>query len=174
MWVARCVVIGCVIVASTGCGDDTSEPTSEPTADSSGAAESPTDETVIEYRFGDASVEPQYERNYSLTIRADEVHVVIDSDGDVLADTRRPLAAPVWAELGDGIDSVAELDPGSVDGCDGGTTRSLIITAGADTIVDIEFDVCGSTDANTDAADQTDRFVQPVIDAIPDWDRLIR
>jgi hypothetical protein len=40
----------------------------------------------IVYRFGDASVPPQYHRSYTITVTAGQARVVVDSYGDVLAE----------------------------------------------------------------------------------------
>ncbi|MGH9214448.1 MAG: hypothetical protein ACRD2C_27835 [Acidimicrobiales bacterium] len=150
-------------VALGACGDD----------DSADARRSELSrDAVIEYRYGDSSVPPEFHRTYTLTIQPDEVHVVVDSYGDVLQDTTEPVPAEVWDDLAGNVDDLEQLDvDAGDDGCDGGTSRSIRVSDQGHTVVDTEFGVCG--DANDEAADQVDSFVQPVVDSIPDWDRLI-
>jgi hypothetical protein len=143
------------------CGDD----------DSSSGEVTLSDDAVIDYRYGDASVEPQYHRSYTLTIRSDEVHVVVDSYGDVLHDTTAPLPPEVWDGLVDDATAIAGLDVEEDDPCDGGTNRSITITDGDDTVLELDIPVCG--DASAETADRLDAYLQPVRDAIPDWDALL-
>lgn len=53
----------------------------------------------IVYHFQDASVPPPYHRSYVITVREGESHVVVDSYGDVLADTSYALSAAAWENL---------------------------------------------------------------------------
>lgn len=158
------VLSAVVMVGACGGDDDPAEPDRLQLSD----------QAVIEYHYGDSSVPPEYHRSFTLTIRRDEVHVVVDSYGDVLQDTTVPLPEPVWSELtgADSIGTIADLDvEGGDDGCDGGTSRSLDVTDQGDAVVATELSVCG--DLNGEAADRLDAYVQPVIDSIPDWERLV-
>lgn len=129
------------------------------------------DQAVIEYHYGDSSVEPQYHRSYTLTVSSDEVHIVVDSYGDVLHDTTAPVPAEVWTELVENGGELAAIDPDGDDSCDGGTSRSMTVTGGGEAVYDVSFGVCGGV--NRDAADRLDAYVAPVIEAIPDWETLV-
>jgi len=130
------------------------------------------DDAVIEYHYGDSSVEPEFHRSYTLTISSDEVHVVVDSYGDVLQDTTAPVPAEVWTGLVENVGELAAIDPDDGDdGCDGGTSRSMTVTDGGEAVYDVAFGVCGG--ANDAAADRLDAYVAPVTEAIPDWEALV-
>jgi hypothetical protein len=156
--------LGVVVVMALGlaaCGDDDDQAVAEIG-----------DNSVIEYHYGDASVEPESHRSYTLTISPDEVHVVVDSYGDVLQDTTVPLPAEVWTGLAENVGELAAIDSDDGgDGCDGGTSRSMSVTNGSDVVYDLELGVCGG--ANDDAADRLDAYVAPVIQAVPDWEALV-
>jgi hypothetical protein len=146
------------------CGDD------DDGGDAGGVTLS--DGAQITYHFGDSSVPPEFHRSYTLTIDAAEVHVVVDSYGDVLEDVTEPVPAEVWDALVDNLGTVTDLDAGDDDaGCSGGTSRSLVVTDQGDTVTDTAFSVCGG--ANDAPAATLDTYVQPVRDAIPNWTTLI-
>ena len=155
-----------LVLAVGGCGgdDDDDEP-SESTGELS-------DSATIEYHYGDSSVPPEYHRSYTLTITKDEVHAVVDSYGDVLHDVTEPLPAAVWAELRDTADTVLDLDiEEDAEPCAGGTTRGLEIDDGGTMLVDVSFGACGGS--NGEAETRVDRWIRPVIQAIPDWDSYL-
>ena len=130
------------------------------------------DDATIEYHYGDSSVPPEYHRSYTLTVTMDEVHAVVDSYGDVLHDVTEPLPPEVWDELtstaGDVLDLPVDED---VEPCAGGTTRRLMIEDGGETLVDVGFGACGGSNEEAEAA--LDRWIQPVIDAIPSFDTYL-
>jgi hypothetical protein len=148
---------------AAGCGDDDDDGPDDVAL---------SDDAQITYHFGDSSVPPEFHRSYTLTIDATEVHAVVDSYGDVLEDVTEELPAEVWDGLVAGAGTVALLDPSDDDeGCAGGTSREIEITDGDDTVAASAFSVCGG--ANEDTARTLDAYVQPVLDAIPNWDDLV-
>ena len=151
-----------VLALAAGCGDDDGPLTP--------ATLGP--EAVVEYRYGDASVPPQYHRSYTLTITRTEVHAVVDSYGDVLAETTVPLPAEVWDRLAARVARLSGIsDDDGDDGCTGGTSRELTVTDGDSVVVDADVSVCGGS--GSDDADRIDDAVAPVIAAIPDFDALV-
>jgi hypothetical protein len=150
-------------VGAVGCGG----------GDGDGDDVSLSDDAQITYHFGDASVPPEFHRSYTLTIDPTQVHAVVDSYGDVLGDVTEPLPADVWDRLVADIGTVAQLDTGgdADEGCAGGTSRSIEITDDGETVVEKDVYVCGG--ANEAPAATLDAYVQPVLDAIPDWDALV-
>jgi hypothetical protein len=173
------VVVGLALVVAAvgglaGCGgdDDTED---DANADDTVDGIELSDEAQITYHYGDSSVPPEFHRSYTLTIGATEVHAVVDSYGDVLGDVTVDLPAEVWDGLVADAGSVAALDAderdGEGEGCAGGTSRDLEIVDGGATVVARSFPVCGG--ANEAPAQALDAYVQPVLDAIPDWSALV-
>lgn len=89
--------------------------------------------TSFRYKFTDSSVPPPYHRSYVIDIENDTIHVVVNSYGDVLADTT--FEAPAAA-----LDTINNLliqhkivikKKHSKDnsGCTGGTTQSIAYAA---------------------------------------------
>ncbi len=89
--------------------------------------------TGFQYKFTDSSVPPPYHRSYVIDIDSDTIHVVVNSYGDILADTT--FEAPAEA-----LDTINNLliqhkivikKQSSKDnaGCTGGTTQSIAYTA---------------------------------------------
>jgi hypothetical protein len=127
---------------------------------------------VVTYHYGDSSVPPEFHRSYTVTVTRDEVHAVVDSYGDVVAEVTEPLPLAVWNDVVLGIEGVRDLavadDAGA---CAGGTSRELLAVEGPQTLVDLSFGVCG--DAGSDAAHEVDLVIAPVLDAIPGWSDLV-
>lgn len=59
--------------------------------------------TTVTLRFRDSSVPPEYHRSYVLTVSEGQVHVVVDSYGDVLHDVTKPLPNDDWAKFVHGL-----------------------------------------------------------------------
>ena len=111
-----------VVLALLGCGGGNDAPTDVPV--------SPADweeTTRIEYRFGDASVAPDYHRSYTITITDSTRTIAIDSYGDILLTRQYPNTPSDFQAFkeklsGKGIKTHKEKDSG---GCSGGTSESL-------------------------------------------------
>lgn len=146
------------VVMTAGCGGD--DDVSRPPADTARSEVS-----VVEFRYLDSSVPPQYHRSWTLTIEPDQVHVVVDSYGTVLADVHRPLPEGLWSKLGPVPESSFTADAG----CTGGTARVVRITEGGDTREAV-VESCGGQGA--EAAEALDAWVAPVVAAIEDWETL--
>lgn len=130
------------------------------------------DDAQITYAFGDASVPPEFHRSYTLTIDATEVHAVVDSYGDVVGEVTEDLPAEVWDGLVADVGSIADLDASDDDeGCAGGTSRSIQITDGGETVVVKEIYACGG--GNEGPATVLDAYIEPVLDTIPNWSELV-
>lgn len=163
VWSRRLVVAVAVTMSLAACGGNDDGSSSDQGLDDSG---------TIEYTYGDASVPPEYHRSYSLSVTRDDVHVVIDSYGDVLYDHVVPLPRATRNMLTDTRNPVFGLTPDEPDdGCAGGTTRTLRVSDRDGTVLDLDFGVCGGD--NEDAAEAVDAYIQPVLEAIPEWDSIV-
>jgi hypothetical protein len=158
-----------LVLLATACGDD---------GDTPPEIVSLSPEAVVEYRFGDSSVPPEFHRSYTLTISRDEVHAVVDSYGDVIGERTEPLPSEVWDDLTAGLDEVAAVQPSAADisGCVGGRSRDLEVTDEGETLVSTHLYICRDEEGdlhNEEEAEQIDAYVQPAIDLLPDWDELL-
>jgi hypothetical protein len=145
----------------TGCGED------EPASGNSDVS----DAAVIDYHYGDASVAPQFHRSYGLTITATSAHVVVDSYGDVLADETFDLDPETWDLMLARLDDLAAIRVDDGEDCAGGTSRSFTVTDGDETVLELDFAVCG--DVNTAAGEALDAAIAHVTEQIAGWSDLV-
>jgi len=154
---------GVLATAVAGCGDDAG---SAPSVDA--------DTAVVEYRFTDSSVPPEYHRSYTLTVAGGEARIVVDSYGDVLHDETAAVDDATWTALLDDVEQLDGLGDDPDDQCDGGTSHELQVTdrdhADGDPAVAAHVGVCGGS--GRDDADQVERAVQPALDLF-DMDLLL-
>jgi hypothetical protein len=87
------------------------------------------DVTRIVYRFGDASVPPEYHRSYTITVTKDKAEAAVDCYGDVLTRESVSISEAVFQKA---LDKVSESGIRAVEdpreesgGCTGGTTEVL-------------------------------------------------
>ena len=83
--------------------------------------------TKVEYRYGDASVAPDYHRSYTIAITDSSKVITIDSYGDILLKRQYPNTPTDFQAFKDllskqGITTHKETDSG---GCCGGTTEYI-------------------------------------------------
>ncbi len=111
------------------------------------------DDAVVSYRYNDSSVPPPYHRSVELTVTQDEARIVIDSYGDVLADETAPTPPEAWEQLGATLPDVQglEVDDPPEQGCAGGTSIQLSVTAGEDVLLDLAPEFCGGSNADLEA-----------------------
>lgn len=106
------------------------------------------DFTSIVYSYHDSSVSPEYQRSFDITVTAPtEIHVQVDSYGDILATDLFQLTDVDLNSLIKIINE-AELksgDSGSND-CDGGSSESLTISDSSGKVYSGNFDNCGGSE----------------------------
>ena len=134
-------------------------------ADEAGTSLDP-DSAVVEYRFTDASVPPEFHRSYTLTVREGEAAIVVDSYGDVLDEATATLDDAEWTALLDRAESVGDVGGEGGDDCSGGTARALRLTDAdhpeGDPALDVSVSVCGGDGGA--GADALEQVVDPVLD----------
>lgn len=83
--------------------------------------------TMIEYRYGDSSVAPDYQRNYVITVTDSTKSLVVDSYGDVLLTKHYPNTPSDFQALKDELSrqDIYKHEEREGDPCDGGTTEVL-------------------------------------------------
>ena len=127
------------------------------------------DDAVIEYRFNDSSVPPQYHRSYDLIVDRENTRIVVDSYGDILADTSVPTTDAVWNSLSAGFTDVENATSASSEaGCTGGTSSSVKVIAGDATLVDIFEERCG----DSPTTDVIDMWIAPARELLPPTSEL--
>jgi len=119
--------------------------------------------TQIEYRFNDSSLPPEYHRSYTVTADEGQVHIVVDSYGDVLHDETAALDDQTWLTLLSAAKNLGAVSSGEQDECPpGSTSRDLLISEAGDTpLLEIR-GVCeeqGSTEVQA-----IDTFVAPLLE----------
>lgn len=127
----------------------------------------------VVYEYGDASVEPQYHRSYTVDITPDSVHVVVDSYGDVLADTTYSLEGHRFEAL---LEELEKSELHSVDGsrpggCTGGTTEAFVLYGAEGLVLSGSVYHCGGEDYG-DLAGDLERAAGAVRGLVPALDEL--
>jgi hypothetical protein len=134
-----------------------------------GASEDPFDRAgSLEYRYNDASVDPEFHRSYTLSLvgGGDAAPAtgtfVVDAYGDVLHEADVTVEPDTWSAA---LDELASGDRDDVEvdgGCSGGTSRQLVIrSSGDDVALDRTVQVCGAEGG--DAADELDAAIAPLL-----------
>jgi hypothetical protein len=123
------------------------------------------------YRFIDASVAPQYNRNYTITVKPGEVHLVIDSYGNSLLDEKYKIKGKQWSTFVSAISNchLAEQVFGSNEGCTGGTSETFALNDGNGKTAKGMVDHCGgkTTGTITGNLDEAAKLFRKMV---PDFD----
>ncbi len=111
----------------------------------------------IIYRFGDASVPPEYHRSYTITVTPTQVRRITDSYGDVLEDQVGALDEEQFLALVASLraSGLGVVDSGDSDGCTGGTTETLEIVMDDGERSEGSVSHCGREDSGTLRGDLT-------------------
>ena len=126
---------------------------------------------AVKYHFQDSSVPPQYHRSYTIDFDRSQVHIVVDSYGDVLADRTAPMTETAWNTVSNNFASIRNVKVREPDeGCVGGTGFALTVNDAGATVFALQASVCGG--ANSDAARRVRDWVQPVRTLLPSLDEM--
>lgn len=126
---------------------------------------------TVNYHFQDSSVPPPYHRSYTLTFDRNQVHIVVDSYGDVLADRTAPMTEAAWNTVSNNFASIRNISVREPEqGCVGGTSFALTVNDAGATVFALQASVCGG--ANSDATRRVRDWVQPVRTLLPSLDEL--
>lgn len=131
--------------------------------------------TKITFSFHDSSVPPEYHRSYQIDVTASEVHIVVDSYGDILQDetyaiTKAQFDGVVQAFLDCKIKNCNLKDDG---GCTGGTGHSIERYEGENQVFKGYAYHCGKEDSG-DMCGDIDTFGNKVEELIPDMMSLLK
>jgi len=128
----------------------------------------------IVYRFGDASVPPEFHRSYEIRLTLDRVEVAVDSYGDVLATRSYQVSADqcedIVLSLRQNVTLRAQLEED--DGCTGGTSETITVSDGEKTIFSGTVYHCGGKDSGTLGGDVA-RFAEDIKRLTPDLKELL-
>lgn len=126
---------------------------------------------TVNYHFQDSSVPPPYHRSYTLTFDRNQVHIVVDSYGDVLADRTAPMTETAWNTVSNNFAAIRNISVREPEqGCVGGTSFALTVNNAGATVFALQASVCGG--ANSDATRRVRDWVQPVRTLLPSMDEL--
>ncbi len=131
--------------------------------------------TKIEYAFGDASVAPKYHRSYVVTATKDDIRIVVNSYGNILADTTFTMNKRKFKVL---TKKFTETEIKNINkttdnhGCSGGTTKSFTITEGEKTVLNGTVYNCGGAKFG-DLDGDVDSFSAAIIKYIPNIKTLL-
>lgn len=126
---------------------------------------------TVNYHFQDSSVPPPYHRSYTLTFDRNQVHIVVDSYGDVLADRTAPMTETAWNTVSNNFAAIRNISVREPEqGCVGGTSFALTVDDGGATVFALQASVCGG--ANSDATRRVRDWVQSVRTLLPSMDEL--
>lgn len=83
----------------------------------------------IDYHFSDSSVPPPYHRSYSISLKPESIHIVVDSYGDILTDTSMAFSTENFNTICDSFASfnIKTCEKTDSEGCTGGTGEQLIM-----------------------------------------------
>lgn len=131
--------------------------------------------TKIVYVYGDSSVPPQYHRSYTITITENEIHVVVDSYGDVLEDKKFDITKEDFDSI------VSALDKYSIKnrtknkdskGCTGGDSDTIRYYSGESKKFEgYNYNCAGEKFGNLDG--DVEGFAEEIKKIIPDFSSLI-
>jgi len=129
----------------------------------------------IIYSFGDSSVPPQYHRSYTITATPENIRIVVDSYGNILADTTYQMTKESFGSLVDNFNeskiiSIKKVD--DQDGCTGGTSKYIKIYEGDKIIFDGYAYFCGGKIFG-DMKGDFDSFATEIKCLIPDLSKLL-
>jgi len=131
--------------------------------------------TEITYHFGDASVPPDYHRSYSVRVTADEVRVVVDSYGEILADETYTITSLQFDDIKRSLERNRISNCTLVDdeNCTGGTSERITYSDRDNELFSGSVYHCGGNDTGNLCGD-IPRFAEDVKNLTPDLDKLLQ
>jgi len=128
----------------------------------------------IVYRFGDASVPPQYHRSYTITVTAGQARVVVDSYGDVLAEQAYEITREEFEDIVRSLSRhrIGRAELGEDEGCTGGTTETIRYSDATHELFSGSVYHCGGRDSGNLGGDARG-FADEVRRLIPDLANLL-
>ena len=130
----------------------------------------------IVYVFGDSSVPPRYHRSYIITATKDEISIIVESYGNLLADTSFAFTAKDFKILEDAIIEAGlknQEETGKEHDCSGGTTKYITVFSGDKEVMNAYAYKCGGQSFGTLSGD-IESFSHVIIAYIPNFRALLK
>lgn len=131
--------------------------------------------TMISYSFHDSSVPPPYHRSYDINISPNELHITVNSYGDILADETIELEQSDFSNLIKTIND-ARLVSGRIESelrCTGGTSESLNIFENNAEVYSGYFDHCGGTKI-PESSGNVKQVIQTIKNLVPNLEEMLK
>ncbi|PLX07756.1 MAG: hypothetical protein C0596_10050 [Marinilabiliales bacterium] len=131
--------------------------------------------TEVVYHFEDSSVPPKYHRSYTISINENSMNVVVDSYGDILADTTISISKDQYNDI---LDYAIECNLSNKtrvnkeDDCTGGTSKSLSIYIKDESIINGTLYKCGGQRYG-DLDGDIDKFSIYIVSKVPNFSKLV-
>jgi len=107
----------------------------------------------IIYHFGDSSVPPRYHRSYTITATENELHVIVDSYGEIKAEKKVEISASQFDEISETLSNIESKKLGENKGCTGGTSERITYFSSDQEEFSASVYHCGGKDSGTLAGD---------------------
>lgn len=132
--------------------------------------------TKIVYHFKDSSVPPQYHRSYTITVTRDQVHIIVDSYGDIISDSTFDMSENKMNNLIKCIEiyQIRKQDYKDENkSCTGGTSKSITVFSGKNILLEGVAYKCGGSIHGSLSGD-IDSFAKMIEDLIPNFTMLLK
>jgi len=132
--------------------------------------------TKIVYHFKDSSVPPQYHRSYTITVTRDQIHIIVDSYGDIISDSTFDMPENEMNNLIKfiGIYQIRKQDYKDENkSCTGGTSKSITVFSGKNILLEGVVYKCGGS-VHGSLSGGIDAFTKMIEDLVPDFTKLLQ
>lgn len=127
------------------------------------------DDAVVQYRYTDASIPPEYHRSYTLQVRKDLTTITVDSYGDLLFEGQATTTPQAWQALSEGYAGLAALTSPPQGTCTGDTSSSVTVSSGGQELIDL---FASSCDEASVVAGQLDDWIAPARALFPAMEQM--
>jgi len=127
----------------------------------------------ITYRFGDASVPPEYHRSYTVTVTTDKVRIIVDSYGEILVDKGYEITNKQFDDIRNSLErnKIRNCTLGDDEGCSGGNSERISFSDGQNELFSGTVYHCGGKDTGNLCGD-IENFADDVKHLVPNLDEL--
>lgn len=129
----------------------------------------------ITYHFGDASVPPPDHRSYVITVTKDNVGIIVDSYGEVLAEKTHEITSKQFDDIQASLErnEIRNCILGDNEGCTGGTSESIFYSSKEKEMFSGSVYHCGGNDTGN-LCGNIKHFVDDVKKMVPDIKKLLK